>query len=71
MLDEQDTNDTIDGTENVCDFVGRDTESERLIDSMLQSTDLLDGDIKMGFEERDECGDRCNGQASLPQVEDS
>ena len=45
ILDEQDKNDPLDDSANVCDFVERDAASELLFDMMLETTNLLDADV--------------------------
>ena len=69
ILEEQDRNDPIDDTESVCDYVERDAASELLFDSMLETTDLLDGEVMMEFEESELSEETGNGQAPLSQVQ--
>ena len=47
MFDEQDKNDHLDDSANMCDFVERDATSEIFFDTMLETTDLLDGEVLM------------------------
>ena len=68
VLDEQDRYDPLEDSENVCDYVERDARTEILFDTMLETTELLDGEVRMDVEEADGCSERGNGDACPSQV---
>ena len=68
ILDEQDKNDPLDDSANVCDFVERDATSEIFFDTMLETTDLLDGEVLMEVVESEAFSETGKGVVGLSQV---
>ena len=52
----------------MCDYVERDARTEILFDPMLETTELLDGEVRMDVEEADGCSERDNGDVCPSQV---